>query len=223
MQQTATDTLNQHNMEHLFPFESKISEEQRMEMMQQTPRLIWLTGLSGSGKSTLALRLEHYLFHKGYKVFLLDGDNIRNGLSSDLSFTEQDRKENVRRVAEVAKLMLDAGLIVLGAFISPFKAERNLVRKIVGENRFSEVYVNCPLEVCENRDTKGLYAKARRGIIPNFTGISAPYQVPKHPDIELKTDEETEEESLARLISYIEPQIQHQTKEKAVRPLYTTG
>lgn len=208
-------------MEHLYPFESQISYEQRLDMMQQTPRLIWLTGLSGSGKSTLALQLEHYLFHKGYKVFLLDGDNIRHGLNSDLSFTEKDRKENVRRVAEVSKLMLDAGLIVLGAFISPFREERNLVKRIVGESRFSEVYVNSPLEVCEERDTKGLYAKARRGIIPNFTGISAPYQSPQAPDVEVKTDEETIEESLYKLINFIEPQLKPQQKGRTASPMYT--
>jgi adenylylsulfate kinase len=221
MQKKAVAPLNQQIMEHIYPFESQISYEQRLDMMRQTPRLIWLTGLSGSGKSTLALRLEHYLFHKEYKVFLLDGDNIRNGLNSDLSFTEQDRKENVRRVAEVAKLMLDAGLIVLGAFISPFREERNLVKQIVGESRFSEVYVNCSLEVCEERDIKGLYAKARRGIIPNFTGISAPYQSPQAPDMEVKTDEETIDESLFKLINHIEPQLKPQQKGQPARPVYT--
>ncbi|WP_114780648.1 adenylyl-sulfate kinase [Botryobacter ruber] len=206
-------------MNYLYPFNSKISYEQRKEMMQQEPCLVWLTGLSGSGKSTLALRLEHYLFHKGYKVFLLDGDNIRHGLNHDLGFTEQDRKENLRRVGEVAKLMLDAGLVVLCSFISPYQEERALVKQIVGENRFTEVYVNCSLEECEKRDTKGLYDKARRGIIPNFTGISAPYQAPVVPDVELKTDEETIEESLYRLIDYVEPQLQDKAQTKALYKL----
>ena len=203
-------------MNYLYPFSSKISYEQRKDMMQQEPCLVWLTGLSGSGKSTLALRLEHYLFHKGYKVFLLDGDNIRHGLNHDLGFTEQDRKENLRRVAEVAKLMLDAGLVVLCAFISPYQEERALVKQIVGENRFTEVYVNCSLEECEKRDTKGLYDKARRGIIPNFTGISAPYQAPQKPDVELKTDEESIEESLCKLIEYMEPHLQDKARTKAL-------
>ena len=164
-------------MDHLYPFHSKISAAQRQDMLQQEPRLIWLTGLSGSGKSTLALRLEHYLFHKGYKVYLLDGDNMRSGLNSDLGFSAEDRRENVRRVSEVARLMLDAGLVVIGAFISPYSEERALARKTVGAERFTEVYINCPLHVCEQRDTKGLYAKARQGLIPDFTGVSAPYEL----------------------------------------------
>ncbi len=194
-------------MKYLYPFKSKVSNEQRKQLMMQEPRLILLTGLSGSGKSTLALRLEHYLFHKGYKVFLLDGDNIRNGLNRDLTFTESDRKENMRRVAEVAKLMLDAGLIVISAFISPYHEEREFIRQTVGVNRFSEIYVNCSLHVCEQRDTKGLYAKARQGIIPNFTGISSPYEPPLSPDLEVKTDTESVEESLHKIISFIEPKL----------------
>ncbi|MEO8568956.1 MAG: adenylyl-sulfate kinase [Ginsengibacter sp.] len=188
----------------IFPFESKITYEQRKKAMMQEPRLIWLTGLSGAGKTTLALRLEHYFFCKGYKVFILDGDNMRNGLCTDLGFTEPDRKENLRRVGEVAKLMLDAGLIVISAFISPKEEDRVAIKNIVGEQRFVEVYVNCSLEVCEGRDVKGLYAKARRGIIPNFTGISAPYDKPLFPNIELHTSEETVEESVQRLITLVE-------------------
>lgn len=185
-------------------------------MMMQEPRLVWLSGLSGSGKSTLALRLEHYLFHQGYKIFLLDGDNVRNGLSSDLSFTAPDRKENIRRVGEVAKLMLDAGLAVICAFISPYEEERALVKRIVGETRFTEVYVNCSLQVCEERDTKGLYAKARQGIIPNFTGISAPYEAPQAPDVEVKTDAESIDESLLKLINAVEPQLKFKEQVEAV-------
>jgi len=213
--QLDTSVLILKNMNHLFPFKSKVSYDQRKIMMQQEPRLVWLTGLSGSGKSTLALRLEHYLFHKGFKVFLLDGDNVRNGLNSDLSFTAEDRKENLRRVGEVAKLMLDAGLVVLCAFISPSESERALVKVIVGASRFTEVYINCALEVCENRDTKGLYAKARRGLISNFTGISAPYEIPLHPDLELQTDKESIEESMYKLISFVEPQLQDRQPAKA--------
>ena len=195
-------------MNYIFPFDTKISNLQRKNMMMQEPHLIWLTGLSGSGKTSLALRLEHYLFHHGYKAFLLDGDNVRTGLNKDLGFTEEDRKENLRRIGEVAKLMLDAGIIVISAFISPYKTERKAVKEIVGEDRFIEVYVNCPVNVCEERDIKGLYQKARQGIIPHFTGISAPYEAPATPDIEVRTNEETIDTSLDKIIHFIEPLIQ---------------
>ncbi len=194
-------------MDYIFPFDTNINYPQRKKMMMQEPHLIWLTGLSGSGKTSLALRLEHYLFQHGYKAFLLDGDNVRNGLNKDLGFTEEDRKENLRRIGEVAKLMLNAGLVVICAFISPYKTERDAIKKIAGEERFIEVYVNCPLNVCEERDVKGLYAKARKGIIPNFTGISAPYEMPLNPDVEVKTAEESAEESLSKMIQFIEPKI----------------
>lgn len=194
-------------MKNIYPFKSKICYEQRKQLMQQEPLLIWLTGLSGSGKSTLALRLEHYLFHEGYKVFLLDGDNMRSGLCQDLNFSAQDRKENMRRVAEVAKLMLEAGMVVICAFISPYEEERKMVKEIVGPQRFAEVHINCSLEVCEQRDTKGLYAKARKGDIQNFTGISAPYETPAQPDLTLKTDRESIETSLLKLIRFVEPQV----------------
>ena len=189
----------------IFPFVSKITHEQRKKSMMQEPRLIWLTGLSGSGKTTLALRLEHYFFSKGFKVFILDGDNVRNGLCKDLGFSEDDRKENLRRVGEVAKLMLDAGLIVISAFISPSGDDRLAIKNIVGEHRFTEVYVNCTVEICEERDVKGLYAKARKGIIPNFTGISAPYDPPVLPDLEVLTADETVEESVQKIIKLVEP------------------
>ena len=188
----------------IFPFDSNITCEQRKKAMNQEPRLIWLTGLSGSGKTTLALRLEHYFFNKGFKLFILDGDNVRNGLCKDLGFSEDDRKENLRRVGEVAKLMLDAGLIVISAFISPSGEDRMAIKHIVGEQRFTEVYVNCTVEVCEERDVKGLYAKARKGIIPNFTGISAPYDPPVLPDLEVPTAEETVEESVQKIIKLVE-------------------
>ena len=210
-------------MNHLFPFHSKVCTEQRKDMMQQEPRLIWLTGLSGSGKSTLALRLEHYLFHKGYKVYLLDGDNMRSGLNSDLGFTAQDRKENVRRVSEVAKLMLDAGLVVIGAFISPYEEERALVKKTVGPDRYTEVYIDCPLHVCEQRDVKGLYAKARKGLIPDFTGVSAPYEAPAAPDMMVKTAEEIVEDSLRRLIDVVEPLLVKQEKKKNTADMQIIG
>jgi len=173
----------------------------------QEPKLIWMTGLSGSGKTTLALRLEHYFFHKGFKIFILDGDNVRNGLNKDLGFSEADRKENLRRIGEVAKLMMDAGLIIICSFISPYEQDRVSIKNIVQENRFIEVHVNCPVDVCEKRDIKGLYAKARKGIIPDFTGVSAPYEVPLKPDVEVNTSIETIEESLDKIIKFVEPQI----------------
>lgn len=191
----------------IFPFDSKITYDQRKKAMLQEPCLIWLTGLSGSGKTTLALRLEHYLFHKGFKAFLLDGDNVRHGLNKDLSFSEQDRKENLRRVGEVAKLMLDAGLVVICAFISPYGDDRASIKEIVGEARFIEVHVNCTVEICEERDVKGLYAKARKGMIPHFTGISAPYEAPLAPDVEVKTDSESVEESLLKIIHSVEQKV----------------
>ncbi len=189
----------------IFPFNSKITSEQRKKAMMQEPHLIWLTGLSGAGKTTLALRVEQYFFNKGFKVFILDGDNVRNGLCNDLGFSEESRKENLRRVAEVATLMLDAGLIVISAFISPNAEDRMAIKKIVGKQRFIEVYVNCTVEICEERDVKGLYAKARNGIIPNFTGISAPYDAPVSPDIELQTAHETVDESVHKIIQIVEP------------------
>jgi len=202
-------------MKNIYPFQSKVCPEQRRQLMQQAPQLVWLTGLSGSGKSTLALRLEHYLFHKGYKVYLLDGDNIRNGLCRDLSFSEQDRKENIRRVAEVAKLLLDAGMVVICAFISPYEEERELARRVVGRELFTEVYISCSLRVCEQRDTKGLSARARAGLIQNFPAISAPSRAPPHPDLTLRTDQESIDDSLHKLITLVEPQLRLQQPMKA--------
>lgn len=169
--------------------------------------MIWLTGLSGSGKTTLALQLEQYLFQKNYKVFVLDGDNVRNGLNRDLRFSKEDRVENLRRVSEVAKLFLDAGFIIICAFISPYIEDRALIKEIVGEQRFIEVFVKCSLEVCEDRDVKGLYDKARKGLIPDFTGISSPYESPVAPDVEVRTAEESVAESLQKITLFIEPKL----------------
>jgi adenylylsulfate kinase len=197
-------------MEYIFPVETKVNHHQRKLLMGQEPRLIWLTGLSGSGKTTIGIRLENCLYEKGYKVFFLDGDNIRKGLNKNLGFSEEDRKENIRRIAEVARLMLDAGLIVICAFISPYKEDRSAVKEIAGEDRYTEVYVKCPLNVCEERDVKGLYEKARQGLIHQFTGISAPYEEPLDADIEVRTDRETLDASVYRIIHHIEPLIQPQ-------------
>lgn len=184
-----------------------MSAAQRHQLLNQHPRLIWFTGLSGSGKSTLAVQLEAQLHALGFKTYLLDGDNIRAGLNKDLSFTEEGRVENIRRIGEVSKLMVDAGLVVLSAFISPFQADRRQVESIVGTENYIEVFVNAPIEVCEERDVKGLYKRARAGEVKNFTGIDSPYEVPENPDITINTHEKSLEESIAELLNIVLPQI----------------
>jgi bifunctional enzyme CysN/CysC len=165
----------------------EINQQTRALMKQQTPRCIWFTGLSGAGKSTIANLLEKRLHAIGQHTYILDGDNVRHGLNRDLGFTEADRVENIRRIAEVAKLMVDAGLIVIVSFISPYRAERRLARSLFADSEFVEVFVDAPLAECERRDAKGLYAKARRGELKNFTGIDSDYEVPETPDIHLNT------------------------------------
>ena len=167
-----------------------VDKAARAALKHQAPRCIWFTGLSGSGKSTLANLLEKRLHAKGLHTYTLDGDNVRHGLNRDLGFTEADRVENIRRVAEVARLMVDAGLVVLVAFISPFRAERRMARELFAAGEFVEVFVDAPLAECERRDTKGLYAKARRGELANFTGIDSPYEPPEAPEIRLHTAEQ---------------------------------
>ena len=167
---------------NLFPQFFDITRKDREALKAQQGKVIWFTGLSGSGKSTLANALEHVLHQAGKHTYILDGDNIRQGLNKDLGFSDADRVENIRRIAEVARLMADAGLIVITAFISPFKKEREMARNLIGSEHFLEVYVSTPLAVCEQRDPKGLYNKARRGELPNMTGISSPYEVPEHPE-----------------------------------------
>lgn len=171
------------------------------------PVLIWLTGLSGAGKTTLALHLERYLSALGFKVIVLDGDKVRQGLNKDLGFSKEDRAENLRRIGEVAKILLDAHIIVIGAFISPYREDRELVKQIVGTNRYIEIYVNCAIDVCEKRDPKGLYKKARKGAIPLFTGLNSPYEAPLCPDIEVKTHNETVEQSLLKIIENLKPSL----------------
>jgi adenylyl-sulfate kinase len=169
------------------------------------PGVIWLTGLSGSGKSTIADALEQKLFALGYKTYTPDGDNIRHGLSNDLGFTEADRVENIRRIAEVAKLMVDEGLIVITAFISPFIPERDYARQMIADDEFLEVFVDTPLEICEARDPKGLYAKARSGQLKNFTVIDSEYQQPTNPEIILKSENKTPEELAEQVLEYLIP------------------
>jgi bifunctional enzyme CysN/CysC len=182
----------------------KVTAQQREMRNGHLGCVLWLTGLSSAGKSTIATELERELFNLGRHVYVLDGDNIRHGLGADLGFSPKDRTENIRRVGEVAKLFADAGVICITAFISPYRADRDLVRKIMPHGRFIEVFVNAPLEVCEQRDPKGLYAKARAKEIKEFTGISAPYETPTQPEIEIRTDQLTVGESVARILEYLQ-------------------
>ena len=182
---------------HVVWHESNVSKADRAKVKGQKPKCIWLTGLSGSGKSTLANALEVALTEQGQHTYLLDGDNVRHGLNKNLGMSDEDRTENIRRVSEVAKLMVDAGLIVVTAFISPFRADRDAARELFEEGEFVEVFVDAPLEECEKRDPKGLYKKARAGEIKNFTGIDDPYEAPESPELvlnshELSLDEEVE-------------------------------
>lgn len=169
--------------------------------------LIWFTGLSGSGKSTIANLVEQQLFEKGIKTYTLDGDNIRKGINNDLTFSPEDRTENIRRIAEIANLMVDAGLVVLAAFVSPYKKDRENVKNIVKNSNFVEVFINTSVEECERRDVKGLYKKARAGEIKNMTGISAPYEAPEQPDIEIKTEEVSVKEAVKQIINHITPKL----------------
>jgi bifunctional enzyme CysN/CysC len=178
----------------------ELNQTLRAAQKHQTPRCIWFTGLSGSGKSTIANLLERRLHAEGKHTYLLDGDNVRHGLNRDLGFTEVDRVENIRRVAEVARLMTDAGLIVLVSFISPFISERRMARSLFAESEFIEVFVDTPLAECERRDVKGLYAKARSGALVNFTGIDSPYEAPEAPDIHLKAGQMSPESCVEELL-----------------------
>lgn len=166
----------------------RVAREERERVLGQRGCVIWFTGLSGSGKSTLASALEERLVTDGYAAYVLDGDNVRQGLNADLGFTAADRDENIRRIGEVAALFADAGLIAIAAFISPYREGREAARRVVGDNRFVEIYLDTPLAVCEQRDPKGLYARARAGEISNFTGIDAPYEEPNRPELDLPTD-----------------------------------
>lgn len=181
-----------------------ITKEERAKLLGQKPMLIWFTGLSGSGKSTIAGDLEQELHRNGKHCYLLDGDNVRHGLNKDLGFSDVDRVENIRRIGEVAKLMVDSGLIVISAFISPFQRDRNMVRQLFPAAEFVEVFVDTPLWVCEQRDPKGLYKKARAGQIPNFTGIDSPYEAPKTPELTLNPNDKTVAECVKKLLVYLQ-------------------
>jgi adenylylsulfate kinase len=180
-----------------------VSQDDRKKLMQQKPFVLWFTGLSASGKSTIANIVEKKLFEMNYNTYLLDGDNIRHGLNNDLGFDEKSRVENIRRIGEVSKLFTDAGLIVLTAFISPFISDRNLVRNLFEDNTFLEVFIDSPLSVCEERDPKGMYKKAREGAIKNFTGISSPYEAPLNPDIHIKNEGISLNEAADQIIEFL--------------------
>ncbi len=193
---------NKHD-ENIIWHNQNITKERRFTLLKQKPCVIWFTGLSGSGKSTISNAVEVELFKRGIKTYLLDGDNIRHGLNKDLSFSEIDRIENIRRIGEVSKLFVDSGLIVLTAFISPFKSDRQIAKSLVEYDEFIEVFIDSPLDVCESRDPKGLYKKARDGAIKNFTGISSPYELPEEPQIHIKTNEYAISECADIILNYL--------------------
>jgi len=188
----------------IFTHKHLVSKDDRASIKNQKPCLLWFTGLSGSGKSSVANLVEAKLLALGKHTYLLDGDNIRSGLNSDLGFSAQDRVENIRRLAEVAKLFVDAGLIVITAFISPFKDDRDRVRGLLNEGEFIEVFIDTPLEICEARDVKGLYKRARAGEIKDFTGVSSPYEAPINPEIHIKNYNTPIEKSALEVINYLE-------------------
>ena len=193
--------------ENIIRHDYEVSKSQRQKLMNQNSFLLWFTGLSGSGKSTIANALEYKLHEEGVNTYALDGDNIRKGINNDLTFSPEDRKENIRRIAEVANLMVDAGVVVLAAFVSPYKKDRENIARIVGNDNFVEIFVNTSLEECERRDVKGLYKKARAGEIKDFTGVNAPYEAPDSPDVEIITDGLSIEECVLRIYDKIEPKL----------------
>lgn len=200
------------NENNIYPiFDKTLQRSDREKLLNQKGKMIWFTGLSGSGKSTLAIALERELYERGVLCQILDGDNIRTGINNNLGFSEADRTENIRRIAEVSKLFVNCGVVTIAAFISPTTAIRNMAKQIIGEDDFMEIYVSTPIKECERRDVKGLYAKARRGEIANFTGISSPFEAPENPSLSLDTSVLKIEESVKLLLDTIIPQI---TKEE---------
>jgi len=183
-------------------YNTSVKRADREKLLEQKGILLWFTGLSGSGKSTVAAMLEQKLYDRGRLTYLLDGDNVRHGLNLDLGFSKEDRIENIRRIAELSKLFVDAGIIIIATFISPFIGEREKVKRLLGDD-FREIYVDCPLEICENRDPKGIYKKARQGRIKDFTGIDSPYEKPINADITIHTNENSLEECASQIINYL--------------------
>jgi adenylylsulfate kinase len=188
---------------HIRWHEALVSREQREHLNRHRSVILWFTGLSGAGKSTLAHAVEQALFQRNCRTFVFDGDNVRHGLCEDLGFSPEDRVENIRRIGEMSKLFLEAGVIALTAFISPYRADRDRVRALVGADDFIEIYCRCPIEICEQRDVKGLYAKARQGVIPNFTGISSPYEAPENPELAVDTGRLPLEDSVDQVLELL--------------------
>lgn len=198
------------NENNIYPiFDKTLQRSDREKLLKQRGKMIWFTGLSGSGKSTLAIALERELYERGVLCQILDGDNIRTGINNNLGFSKADRTENIRRIAEVSKLFVNCGVVTIAAFISPTTAIRNMAKQIIGEDDFMEIYVSTPIEECERRDVKGLYAKARKGEIANFTGISSPFEAPENPALSLDTSVLPIEESVKQLLDTILPQIEN--------------
>ncbi len=194
--------------ENIHPvFDQLLPRESKESLLQQKGRVIWFTGLSGSGKSTIAKGVEEKLHTAGFFSVVLDGDNVRTGINNNLGFSTEDRKENIRRIAEVAKLFCTNGVITICCFVSPTEEIRNQARNIIGKNDFVEIFVNTPIEECERRDVKGLYAKARKGEIKDFTGVNAPFEVPANPDFEIRTTNKSVEESVSEVLHFVAPQV----------------
>ena len=189
-------------------FDDILQRKNKEELLNQKSKVVWMTGLSGSGKTTIAKGVEKHLHSQGVLNQLLDGDNIRTGISNNLSFSYKDREENIRRISEISKLFMNCGIVTLNCFISPTTSIRQIAKDIIGKNNFIEVYINAPIEICEERDVKGLYKKARKGEIENFTGISSPFEAPEDPELEINTSELSIYESIQELVNYILPIIQ---------------
>ncbi len=205
-----TSNPNTPNENNIYPvFDRMLQRSDKEQLLNQRGVMLWFTGLSGSGKSTVAIALERELQRRGLLCRILDGDNIRSGINSNLGFSAEDRHENIRRIAEVGRLFVDTGIITIAAFISPTEEVRQMAQQIIGPDDFKEIYISTPLEECERRDVKGLYARARRGEVKNFTGISAPFEAPKHPALSLDTSRLSLEESVNRLISFLNEEVLH--------------
>ena len=191
-------------MKNVVWHDHRVTKAERRELNNHRSCVVWFTGLPSSGKSTIASEVEHQLYTRGVRTYLLDGDNVRHGLNSNLGFSPEDREENIRRISEVARLFVDAGMITFVAFISPYRKDREKARKLLEDGEFIEVYVKCPVKVCEQRDPKGLYRQAKKGEIKEFTGVSAPYEEPSDPDIVLETDKLAVEESAKKIMEFLE-------------------
>jgi len=199
--------------ENIIPHSFNVSKEDRTKIKNHKSFLMWFTGLSGSGKSTIANAVEQALHKKGVHTYTLDGDNVRKGINNDLTFSPEDRKENIRRIAEVSNLFVDSGMVVLAAFVSPYKKDREMIKNTVKDVNFVEIFVDTSVEECERRDVKGLYAKARKGLIKDFTGINAPYEAPDHPDVRIDTTKTSVEEAVEIILNKIEPKLDYITNE----------